>query len=32
MDGGSCWEILKVGGEGDEREQDGWVASLTQWT
>ena len=26
-----CWERLKVGGEGDDRE-DGWMASLTQWT
>ena len=26
-----CWEILKSGG-GDDRRQDGWVASLTQWT
>ena len=26
------WEILKAGGEGDERGQDGWMASLTQWT
>ena len=23
---------LKVGGEGDNREWDGWMASLTQWT
>ena len=22
-----CWERLKVGGEGDEREWDGWLAS-----
>ena len=28
----SCWERLKVGGEGDDREWDGWMASLTQWT
>ena len=27
-----CWERLKVGGEGDERRWDGWMASLTQWT
>ena len=27
-----CWERLKVGGEGDGRGQDGWMASLTQWT
>ena len=27
-----CWEILKAGGEGDNREWDGWMASLTQWT
>ena len=25
-----CW--LKVGGEGDDRGWDGWMASLTQWT
>ena len=25
------WERLRAGGEGDDR-QDGWVASLTQWT
>ena len=23
---------LKVGGEGDDRRWDGWMASLTQWT
>ena len=28
----SCWERLKVGGEGDNRGWDGWMASLTQWT
>ena len=28
----SCWERLKVGGEGDDRGWDGWMASLTQWT
>ena len=27
-----CWERLKAGGEGDNREWDGWMASLTQWT
>ena len=27
-----CWERLKAGGEGDDREWDGWIASLTQWT
>ena len=27
-----CWERLKVGGEGDNRGWDGWMASLTQWT
>ena len=27
-----CWEWLKVGGEGDDRGWDGWMASLTQWT
>ena len=26
------WERLKVGREGDDREWDGWMASLTQWT
>ena len=26
-----CWERLKVGGEGDDRRWDGWMASLTQW-
>ena len=26
-----CWESLKVGGEGDGRGWDGWMASLTQW-
>ena len=26
-----CWEILKAGGEGDDRGWDGWMASLTQW-
>ena len=28
----SCWERLKVGGEGDDRWRDGLMASLTQWT
>ena len=27
-----CWERLKVGGEGDDRKWEGWMASLTQWT
>ena len=29
-----CWERLKAGEEGDndDREWDGWMASLTQWT
>ena len=27
-----CWQRLKVGGEGDDRGWDGWMASLTQWT
>ena len=27
-----CWERLKAGGEGDDREPDGWMTSLTQWT
>ena len=26
------WERLKVGGEGDNRRWDGWMASPTQWT
>ena len=26
-----CWERLRVGGEGDDRGRDGWMASLTQW-
>ena len=26
-----CWERLKVGGEGDNRVLDGWMASPTQW-
>ena len=27
-----CWERLKAGREGDNREWDAWMASLTQWT
>ena len=27
-----CWGRLKIGGEGDDRGWDGWVASPTQWT
>ena len=27
-----CWERLKVGGKGDDRGWDSWMASLTQWT
>ena len=27
-----CWARLKAGGEGDDREWDGWMASPTQWT
>ena len=26
-----CWERLRVGGEGDDRGWDGWMASLTRW-
>ena len=26
-----CWERLKAGGEGDDRGQDGWIASPIQW-
>ena len=26
-----CWETLKVGGEWDGREWDGWVVSFTRW-
>ena len=26
-----CWEGLRMGREGDDREWDGWMASLTQW-
>ena len=27
-----CWEGLRAGGEGGDREWDDWMASLTQWT
>ena len=27
-----CWEGLGAGGEGDAREWDVWMASLTRWT
>ena len=27
-----CWERVNTGGEGDDRGQDGWTASPTQWT
>ena len=27
-----CWERFKVRGEGDNKGQDGWMASPTQWT
>ena len=27
-----CWETFKVGGKGDNRGWDGWMASPTQWT
>ena len=27
-----CWERLKLGGEGDDRGWDGWMASPTWWT
>ena len=27
-----CWERLKAGGEGDNRGQDGWMASPAHWT
>ena len=27
-----CWERLKAGGKGNNRGQDGWMASLTQLT
>ena len=26
-----CWEGLWAGGKGDNREWDGWMASLTRW-
>ena len=26
-----CWERVKVGGDGDGRGWDGWMASPTQW-
>ena len=26
-----CWKRLKVGGEGDDRGWDGWMASPTLW-
>ena len=25
-----CWERLRAGGEGDDRQWDGWMASLTR--
>ena len=27
-----CWERLRAGGETGNKEWDGWMASLTQWT
>ena len=27
-----CWERLMVGGEGNDRGWDGWMASPTRWT
>ena len=27
-----CWEALGAGGEGDDREWDGWMPSRAQWT
>ena len=27
-----CWERLRVGGEGEDRGWDGWMASLMPWT
>ena len=27
-----CWERLRVGGKGNDRGWDGWMASPTQWT
>ena len=32
MEKPGCWEILKLGGEGDDRGWDGWMASPTWWT
>ena len=26
-----CWERMRAGGEGGDRGQNGWMASLTQW-
>ena len=26
-----CWERLKAGREGDDREQDSWMTPLSQW-
>ena len=28
----SCWERLRLGGEGGDRGWDSWMASSTQWT
>ena len=27
-----CWERLRAGGEGDDREWDSWMGWMTQWT
>ena len=27
-----CWERLRAGGQGDDREWDGWMVSPPQWT
>ena len=27
-----CWERLRAWGQGGDREWNGWMASLTQWT
>ena len=27
-----CWELLKSGGEGDDRGWDDWMSSFTHWT
>ena len=27
-----CWDRLKAVGKPDDRERDGWMASLTRWT